>query len=162
MTSNSYTFSNLISAHKDKGLANLKEPFAEIISVGLKHFSKHKNTIVVNVPSTTFAIQKRGLDPISLMTERACEMAGRRFIYENNLLLNRSKRQDQAGLNFRQRKENMHDGFNVGFYTSKPVIIVDDLITTGASLDQSIYSLTKQRIKVKACVVIAANILVKP
>ena len=78
------------------------------------------------MPSTTKAIVKRGFDPISLMTESACLIAGRRFIYEKRLLVNQRDRKDQASLNFEQRKLNTEGAFKVNFVETKPVIIVDD------------------------------------
>jgi ComF family protein len=157
MTTKDKTFSKLITSYKDEGVSNLVQPFSNIISVGLKYFSKHQQVKVVNVPSTNKALQKRGFDPISLMTETACSMAGKRFIYENRLLVNQRERKDQASLNFQQRKLNTENAFTVNFAEIKPVIIVDDLITTGSSITQSIFALRAKRIDIKACVILASN-----
>ena len=157
MTTKDKTFSKLITTYKDEGVSNLVEPFSKILSVGLKFFSKHQQVKVVNVPSTSKAILKRGFDPISLMTESACLMAGRRFIYEKRLLVNQRERKDQASLNFQQRKLNTENAFKANFAETKPVIIVDDLITTGTSITQSIFALRAKKINIKACVILAAN-----
>ena len=157
MTTKDKTFSKLITSYKDEGVSNLVEPFSKILSVGLKFFSKHQQVKVVNVPSTSKAILKRGFDPISLMTESACLMAGRRFIYEKLLLVNQRERKDQASLNFQQRKLNTENAFKANFAEIKPVIIVDDLITTGTSITQSIFALRAKKINIKACVILAAN-----
>jgi len=157
MTTKDKTFSKLITSYKDEGVSNLVEPFSKILSVGLKFFSKHQQVKVVNVPSTSKAILKRGFDPISLMTESACLMAGRRFIYEKRLLVNQRERKDQASLNFQQRKLNTENAFKANYAETKPVIIVDDLITTGTSITQSIFALRAKKINIKACVILAAN-----
>ena len=157
MTTKDKTFSKLITSYKDEGVSNLVEPFSKILSVGLKFFSKHQQVKVVNVPSTSKAILKRGFDPISLMTESACLMAGRRFIYEKRLLVIQRERKDQASLNFQQRKLNTENAFKANFAETKPVIIVDDLITTGTSITQSIFALRAKKINIKACVILAAN-----
>jgi ComF family protein len=157
MTTKDKTFSKLITSYKDEGVSNLVQPFSKILSVGLKFFSKHQQVKVVNVPSTSKAILKRGFDPISLMTESACLMAGRRFIYEKRLLVNQRERKDQASLNFQQRKLNTENAFKANFAETKPVIIVDDLITTGTSITQSIFALRAKKINIKACVILAAN-----
>jgi predicted amidophosphoribosyltransferase len=157
MTTKDKTFSKLITSYKDEGVSNLVQPFSKVISVGLKFFSKHQQVKVVNVPSTNKALQKRGFDPISLMTETACLLAGKRFIYEKRLLINCRERQDQAGLNFQQRKLNTESAFKANFAEMKPVIIVDDLITTGSSITQSIFALRAKKIKIKACVILASN-----
>ena len=104
MTTKDRTFSKLITSYKDEGVSNLVQPFSKVISVGLRFFSKHQQVKVINIPSTNKALQKRGFDPISLMTETACLLAGKRFIYEKRLLINCRDRKDQASLNFQQRK----------------------------------------------------------
>ena len=157
MTTKDKTFSKLITSYKDEGVSNLVQPFSKVISVGLRFFSKHQQVKVVNVPSTNKALQKRGFDPISLMTESACLIAGRRFIYEKRLLVNQRDRKDQASLNFEQRKLNTEGAFKVNFVETKPVRIVDDLITTGTSITQSIFALRAKKIKIKACVILASN-----
>jgi predicted amidophosphoribosyltransferase len=157
MTTKGKTFSKLITSYKDEGVSNLVQPFSKILSVGLKFFSKHQQVKVVNVPSTTKAILKRGNDPISLMTESACLMAGKRFIYEKRLLVNQRERKDQASLNFQQRKLNTENAFKANFAEIKPVIIVDDLITTGTSITQSIFALRAKKINIRACVILASN-----
>lgn len=157
MTTKDKTFSKLITSYKDEGVSNLVQPFSEIISVGLRFFSQHQQVKVVNVPSTNKALQKRGFDPISLMTETACLLAGKRFIYEKRLLVNCRERKDQASLNFEQRKLNTESAFKANFAEIKPVIIVDDLITTGSSVTQSIFALRAKKIKIKACVILASN-----
>ncbi|MBM3682412.1 MAG: hypothetical protein FJW84_03035, partial [Actinobacteria bacterium] len=141
LTQNNETIARMIVNHKDFGLSNIKEPFSDLIAVGLKYFSKHEKVYVVNVPSSFQSIQKRGLDPISIMTEIACKKAGQRFIYKRNLLTSYENRKDQAGLNFDQRNKNMKDVLRSDLVATKPVIIVDDLITTGASLRESIRAL---------------------
>jgi predicted amidophosphoribosyltransferase len=73
------------------------------------------------------------------------------------LLLNRRERKDQAGLNFQQRKLNTENAFTANFSEIKPVVIVDDLITTGSSITQSIFALRAKKINIKACVVLASN-----
>ncbi len=157
MTTKDKTFSKLITSYKDEGVSNLVQPFSKVISVGLRFFSKHQQVKVVNVPSTNKALQKRGFDPISLMTEKACLLAGKRFIYEKRLLINCRERQDQASLNFQQRKLNTESAFKANFAEIKPVIIVDDLLTTGSSITQSIFALRAKKIKIKACVILASN-----
>ncbi len=86
LTQNNETIARMIVNHKDFGLSNLKEPFSDFIALGLKYFSKHEKVYVVNVPSSFQSIQKRGLDPISIMTEIACKKAGQRFIYKETYL----------------------------------------------------------------------------
>ena len=154
---NDHIVTGLIVAYKDQGVSTLKEPFARILSFGLKHYSKHKNMRVVNVPSSAKAIQKRGLDPIGLMTETACEFSGKRFKFDKDLLVSNKSRKDQADLNFKERKLNMQNAFKANHFEEKPVLIIDDLTTTGSSLLSSITALKQSNIKVEACVVLVSG-----
>jgi orotate phosphoribosyltransferase-like protein len=52
---------------------------------------------------------------------------------------------------------NTENAFKANFAEIKPVIIVDDLITTGSSITQSIFALRAKKIKIKACVILASN-----
>ena len=157
MTLNNPTMSKLISSYKDHGEANLMVPFSKIISLGLKYFSKQQHITIVNVPSTAQALQKRGLDPITLLAISACKIAGKRFTHDPLLLQNNKHRNDQAGLNVAQRNINMKDSFKANYSLTKPVIIIDDLITTGSSLRASLAALRQQKINVKACVVMVSH-----
>ena len=58
---------------------------------------------------------------------------------------------------FQQRKLNTENAFLANFTEIKPVIIVDDLITTGTSISQSIFALRAKKVNIKACVVLASN-----
>lgn len=157
MTVNNPTMSKLISSYKDRGEANLIVPFSKIISLGLKYFSKHQNITILNVPSTAQALQKRGLDPITLLAISACKIAGKRFKHDPLLLQNNKHRNDQAGLNVAQRKINMKDAFRASCPQTRPIIIVDDLITTGSSLRACLDALSQQKMNVKACVVMVSH-----
>ena len=157
MTLNNPTMSKLISSYKDRGEANLIVPFSKIISLGLKYFSKHQYITIVNVPSTAQALQKRGLDPITLLAISACKFAGKRFTHDPSLLQSNKHRNDQAGLNVAQRNINMKDAFRANYSLTKPVIIIDDLITTGSSLRASVDAFRQQKINVKACVVMVSH-----
>ena len=109
------------------------------------------------MPSTAQALQKRGLDPITLLAISACKFAGKRFTHDSLLLQSNKHRNDQAGLNVVQRNINMKDAFRANYSLTKPVIIIDDLITTGSSLRASVDAFRQQKINVKACVVMVSH-----
>jgi orotate phosphoribosyltransferase-like protein len=51
----------------------------------------------------------------------------------------------------------MQDAFKANHFESKPVLIIDDLTTTGATLLSSIIAMKKRMIKVEACVVLVSS-----
>jgi predicted amidophosphoribosyltransferase len=72
-------------------------------------------------------------------------------------LVSNKSRKDQADLNFKERKLNMQNAFKANHFEEKPVLIIDDLTTTGLSLLSSITALQQSNIKVEACVVLVSG-----
>jgi predicted amidophosphoribosyltransferase len=154
---NNKTISKLITSFKDDNLTVLERPFSLIIAVGLKYFSNRKRMNVVNVPTSLENINKRGKDPVANMTATACKAAGQRFYFNPDLLSNKKQRKDQSKLSFPERKLNLNNAFESRIKVKEPIILVDDLITTGQSLLECIKSLQEKGNTVNSCVVIAAN-----
>lgn len=100
--------------------------------------------LLVPVPSGRRAIRARGHDParrIALAAAgelRRCRVAARVL----PVLRQRRAVADQSGLNSRQRMENLAGALAVvpagaGLLSGGPVVLVDDLMTTGASLAEA-------------------------
>jgi len=130
-------------------------PASTTLAQGLKILSVKNQTNILNVPTAAFAIKKRGLDPVAIMTENACMLAGKRFNYTPEYLINARPRMDQVDLNFNERRINLEKAFKSPQKSSKSFVIVDDVITTGASMSSSILAMQSRGNHVKACLVLA-------
>ncbi|MEY3406838.1 MAG: hypothetical protein RLZZ556_910 [Actinomycetota bacterium] len=89
---------------------------------------------LVPIPSSRDAEQKRGFSHTEIFAKKiAARNHGLRVA---KLLRSKTRRLDQAGLSVEQRKANLSGAFEIrrGISTSLPVVLVDDVYTTGATM----------------------------
>ena len=115
---------------------------------------------LVTIPSQLSAIRRRGRDHINDLVQEVLIQLNQQNINAFYLpVLKTVKRiKDQSGLNGLQRKENMSHAFIVkGSRTSQSsVILIDDLVTTGASIQEGVRALAEAKITVNAVVTACA------
>ncbi len=88
------------------------------------------DTIVTSVPMTARTLDQRGIDHGRLLAESFAE--GRSLEYRP-LLCRTHETAKQQGLNARQREKNLQGAFAAAEAVSSPVVLVDDVYTTGAT-----------------------------
>jgi predicted amidophosphoribosyltransferase len=114
--------------------------------------------LLVPIPSTKSAIRRRGhsfLHPIikrvfTRFSDHGIELSG-----WSELLVHTRRVRDQAGLTSKERERNLRDSIAVTDATSdgdrllrRPIIIVDDVVTTGATLSSAISALRERKMTV--------------
>jgi len=119
---------------------------------------------VVPVPSSPAAVRRRGDAPLERMTRAAVEQSGRP---ELELLVSpalrlRRRVADQAGLNHGQRARNLEHAMQVQPRWRSSVVgvsclLVDDVLTTGATLVESARALREAGADHVAAAVVAAT-----
>ena len=121
---------NLIRAFKELGESGLGSLMAEWMLPLLNCFTE-RPTRLVPIPSNKISLQQRGFNPAEVLARELCTQ-NQSFRYENLLIRSRPTL-DQSKLNPNQRHENQ-----VGSMFCKAgaerVIIVDDVVTTGATV----------------------------
>ena len=115
---------------------------------------KKAEAIVVHIPTATSRVRQRGYDQAALIARSAAQTAGLRHA---PLLLRRGQ-QRQVGLRRQQRLSQLDGAFQVrnpdtakGAY----VILVDDVVTTGATLEAAAKTLKKAGARHVEAVVVA-------
>ncbi len=102
---------------------------------------------IVPTPMFKKRIKKRGYDHIELIAKKFAEMNG----YElNSRLIERIKdTKPQYKLSMKEREENLKNAFkvNVENYSKKPILLIDDICTTGSTINEMVKELKKQGIK---------------
>ncbi len=91
---------------------------------------------IIPVPSSKYKLRKRGFDHIADIVKKLSSSLN--ITYE--MFLQRDKdSKEQKTLNKIDRIENMVDAFSLKIYTNSPikVILVDDVLTTGATMRSS-------------------------
>ncbi|MDR0350513.1 MAG: double zinc ribbon domain-containing protein [Coriobacteriales bacterium] len=126
----------LIVTYKDEGERRLAELLARLIASALPASWASWAEMLTWVPADEKAIRRRGFDHMRLIAEEMGKRAG----LPARPLLQKRAQLDQRGLSRRQRRENAAALFSyVGAAVSSSppahVLLLDDVLTTGSTLD---------------------------
>ena len=125
---------SVVNAYKN-GKRYLQYWFAEELQKVLPRLPA-KNYVLVSVPLTKEKLRARGYNQSKELVESLAELTG----YESHTsLLERRKSIEQKELSLRERRKNIAGAFRVTdrkFCKGKDLLIVDDILTTGATLSE--------------------------
>lgn len=107
---------------------------------------------VVPIPSTERARRHRGREPL-----RACLERVHPALPLQPALVSSRERGDQAGLGRQERQHNLRDAFAWQGANDTPVWLVDDVATTGATLDSAVTELRRHGVPVHGAFVLATR-----
>lgn len=158
-------------AHKEHGVRAMRPPLAAALAVSVAAALTdgtggllHPRIVLVPAPSRGAAVRSRGDDPTLGLARRAARRlnrAGLPTAVVPALRLARSTA-DQAGLGAQQRADNLAGAARVpdrlmGTVAGRPVVLVDDVVTTGATLVESTRALRAAGGVVVGAAVVAAT-----
>jgi ComF family protein len=161
----------LISAHKERGALGLT-PFlagrlaAAVRGVAVAAEVGPARLVLVPVPSARAVVRERGFDASWAMAVRAARWLRRDgHVRARRLLAQRRPVRDQARLTAAERAANLRGAFRVrtdwrdliGTAEQPAVIIVDDVVTTGASLTEAARALQAGGLRVIGAATVAAT-----
>lgn len=144
-----------IVGYKDHGVRALGPELGRILAAGLI-LALDAGVVagaVVPVASTPAALRRRGFDHMGQMAAVAAAEAG----LACRRVLRNGRRADQAGLGFKARRRNVRGTVRVRREGAGPVILVDDVRTSGATLAECTRALRSGGYTVSAHVVVAAG-----
>ncbi|MFT3886610.1 MAG: phosphoribosyltransferase family protein [Arachnia sp.] len=142
---------HVIPRYKDDGALHLDRLLGELLARSVEELRPPPDAVLVPVPSLPSAVRRRGLDH----ARRLCALAARRRGLGRAWLLRRSREgADQRGLGREARAANLagsmtarpHDG---------PVVLVDDVYTTGATVAEALSALETAGVDVLGIALIA-------
>lgn len=118
-----------------------------------------KKLTVVPIPLHSAKLQQRGFNQAELIARSFCEYTGYK---QQPLALERIKKTEaQFSLSPQQREENLADAFIVGKSlvqkSASPVLLVDDIYTTGATVRAAAKAFRRRGIEVYGLVAIASS-----
>ena len=156
---------NLILAHKERARYALAKPLGELLAnVVRAALEERRAAWVCPVPSPRATVRKRGHDPLGRITKAAVRSLRRQGIDARTAAALRvvGRPDDQAGLSAERRTANLDGAFGVRSrwaetLIDQPVLLVDDVITTGSTLTEACRALESRGIQVVGCALLAAT-----
>lgn len=147
-----------VLAHKEQGRLGLAVPLGDALATSVVAVLEspggcprcgERAVALVPVPSTRPVVRRRGHDPLARTTRRAAAVL-RRVGYDCTVvpaLRHRRAVADQSGLDAAARRANLASALRVRpaghtLLTARCVVLVDDVITTGATLAEAARALT--------------------
>jgi predicted amidophosphoribosyltransferase len=152
----------LVVAHKEHGRLELARPLggalAEAVRAALSATAARDRPLLVPIPSRWATVRSRGHDPLLRMTK----VAGGGALSVARLLRHSRRVDDQAGLSATERGANLAGALAVrgrfrGALAGRRVVLVDDIVTTGATLAEAARALRAEGVDVLAAAVVAAT-----
>ncbi|MFD2082046.1 Predicted amidophosphoribosyltransferases [Actinopolymorpha cephalotaxi] len=152
-------------AHKERGRTSLAGPLGAALATAVAAATPRRPVVLVPIPSSAAVTRRRGHDPLSRIVgraARAARRAGLAVTVRSALAVGR-RVADQAGLDARARRANLAGAFVVrprarDLLTGRAVVVlVDDVLTTGATLAEATRVLRAAGVHVRAAAVVAAT-----
>ncbi|GAA4956131.1 hypothetical protein GCM10023224_47380 [Streptomonospora halophila] len=128
-------------AFKEQGARGLAAPLGARLSGAVcAAAARHPGALLVPVPARPAALRARGYDPVLLMARSAVRRCGAVRLPPEPVLAHRRRVSDQVGLDRDRRRANLAGALAVrtpGAVAGRPVVLVDDVLTTGATLAEA-------------------------
>ncbi|GAA1736847.1 hypothetical protein GCM10009710_16430 [Aeromicrobium alkaliterrae] len=155
----------VVVAWKDRGRLRMTGPLGDLLAAGCAALPLDGRVGLVPVPTAPSQVRRRGADPVRLLAERAAQRlteVGADAVAHP--LLRRVRRtRDQVGLAAADRRANVAGAFaaerdaldacvRVGV---REVVVVDDVLTSGASAREALRALRSAGVRPAGVVVVA-------
>jgi predicted amidophosphoribosyltransferase len=145
----------LLLAHKERGQLALTRPLGRALATAVRVHALGDGAVVLcPVPSSPAAVRARGHDHAMRLARAASRELG---VEARRLLVPARAVADQSGLSTRERAANLAGALRASGVPDLPVVVVDDVMTTGATLVEAARALASVGHPVAAAAVVAAT-----
>lgn len=147
----------LLVAFKQQGTPRLARTFRPALEATIASAIQFSGSLgeprieLVAVPSTSASDRKRGFNPVKTLLEAAC--------LRYSEVLSSSIRESQKQLGVQDRLANLRNSMRARFdLTDRTFLLVDDIVTTGASLTEAARAIHSAGGRVVACATLASTL----
>ena len=144
---------NILLAAKEQSVKSADQLVRSALKASLQElFQRHPSCALVPIPSGVSANRRRGRD---FVNETANSVAKDFGVAVLPVLEHQRSIRDQSKLDIASRRQNLAMAFSIkpqfrGNYSGENLVILDDLVTTGATISEAIRALTMGGFKVQA------------
>jgi ComF family protein len=136
--------SRILNAFKEEGQTRVAASLATKMLPLLANFTatypEHKGLVLVSVPSRSKSFIKRGFVPARVLAQQIARQSGNRSVAALKFI---REVEDQASLGSRERSTNLVESMSSNFpLRSYRVLIIDDIVTTGATIREAARALS--------------------
>lgn len=144
----------------EKALSLLAKIFSEVLIDEIQNldFSENDKLLLVPIPSPKSRLKERGCNPVELLTNIVLkDLSGFGFEDGKGVLWKKRETKRQTEIeNRKERIENVKDSFGTsGDCSSKKIFLIDDIVTTGATLGEAKKALLQTGAKEVRCFALA-------
>jgi predicted amidophosphoribosyltransferase len=151
----------VLLAHKERSALGLAAPLGRVLADAVGAAAASRAVILVPVPSHPAVVRARGHDPLLRVVRRTARVLRARGTEAEvrRPLRVVGRPRDQAGLGAAERRSNVRGRFGADAprRRSSRVLLVDDVVTTGATLDEGQRALTQAGWDLRGAVTLAAT-----
>lgn len=156
----------IVVEHKERGRLALARPLGDALARAVLAAAPagHAGLLLVPAPSRPTAVRSRGHDPTARMARRAALVLRRAgvAVQARSVLRVGPQVRDQAGLSSWQRAANLEGSMHVPrgalrHVAGAQVVVVDDVVTTGATLCEAARALHVAGARVAGAATVAAT-----
>ena len=112
------------------------ELLSQVLYSTLEKFLGFQNLTLIPIPSSHQKIKERGFDSVANICSHMIQRNKSITMDETNLFLRRIVL-DQVGLTATQRHSNLEGAFGIRRTVNGTVVLIDDVVTTGATLNSA-------------------------
>ncbi len=149
----------VIRAWKLGGRHDLTRPLAVLLAGAVRHLSGPYPPVLVPVPARPSSRRRRGADLVAELAADCSRAGGWRCAQP---LRWRRTVAEQVGATARSRRANLAGSMRAELIAGAPVVVVDDVRTTGATLDAALTALSEAGCAPVGGAVLAAANLTPP
>ncbi|MBK1990953.1 ComF family protein [Sphaerospermopsis aphanizomenoides BCCUSP55] len=122
--------------------------------------SLNKKPVIVPIPLHAKKLKERGYNQAALIAEGFCQTTGLKL--QSNGLARIKETKAQFSVSGSEREQNLADAFSLGQdfrrrQPDAPVLLMDDIYTTGATAKSAVYALNQSNISVIGIAAVAAT-----